>query len=257
MTVGAVKSKVPCGSHSHCNLLLGNHTQYKAHTNILQGLFTLIFFIKLSPNFLHHQPLGMANFRSCQICFGNYQHNAAQEDNAVSSSWLQAKLQIALKWFQCHNCMAALLPITHREIPKAPVTNTQKKVCPLCYFKQVQLTSEDLLMCWARHMLKYFPELMPDTNLTHTEPSALLPCPPTLHHLLRCSELALIRCSCNTGTMVSTRIMLRNIVRSCSKCAHSPKHAWDWSHSYSLCFSMLETKIRISSCVCQRWRFLP
>lgn len=136
-------------------------------------------------------------------------------------------------------------------------THTQKKVCPLCYFKQVQLTSEDLLMCWARHMLKYFPELTPDTNLTHTEPSALLPCPPTLHHLLRCSELALIRCSCNTGTMVSTRIMLRNIVRSCSKCAHSPKHAWDWSHSYSLCFSMLETKIRISSCVCQRWHFLP
>lgn len=166
ITVGAVKSKVPCGSHSHCNLLLGNHTQYEVHTNILQaGSVHVNFFIKLSPNFLQHQPLGTANFRSCQICFGNYQHNAAQEDNAVSSSWLQAKLQIALKWFQCHNCMPALLPITHTEIPKAPVTNTHtKKLCPLCYFKQVQLTSEDLLMCWARHMLKYFPELTPDTT---------------------------------------------------------------------------------------------
>lgn len=75
-----------------------------------------------------------------------------------------------------------------------------------------QPTSEDLLTCQAGHMFKYFLEIMPDT----TSPNPLLllhpHSPPEV--LRACSERTLL----TVGTVASTRIMLRNVVRSWSKC---------------------------------------
>lgn len=103
----------------------------------------------------------------------------------------------------------------------------------------VQLTSEDLLTCQAGHMFKYFPEKMPDT----TSPNPLLllhpHSPPEV--LRACSERTLL----TVGTVVSTQIMLRNVVKSWSKCIHSLQHAW--VHSYSLFCLHFQVKERSES----------
>lgn len=245
--------EVPHGSHSHCNLLLSNHTHYKAWTNILQFLFLFVF----SSNFpqtscttspwesselsgwFWQLPAQGALGRQCQ------QLLVAGE---VSNCFEEVSVP------QLHPCLLCSWLHTKRGKEKEKKNiKTQphmqkKKVHPLYYFKCIdQLTAEELLTYWAGHMLKYFPELAPGTTLP--TPSPLLPSHALPHHISSRGAQSLLWWGIPAAWgQVSIQIVLRNTVRYWSKHTHNPK---------PLCISVLETKIRISFCVCQRWLFLP